>query len=262
MESGTPPKPPGGGEPQPEPGPQGPRSPAPGPPPPPAPQPPAPGYGQPPPPPGQPPPPGYAPPPPQPGPEAPPAPGGPQAPPPYPPPAPGGWQQPPVFGGVELASWGSRAGAWLLDVLVLAGVWIVALVPGGVVVGVTNGGAAGVVLIILGSLVGLVIGILYAPFFMQRDGPRNGQTLGKQWVGIRVIRVGGEPMGWGWGLLREFVLKVLALSVASSIAGGLTFFLLGIGGIAPYLADYLWPLWDDQNRAVHDMIAETRVVRA
>jgi uncharacterized RDD family membrane protein YckC len=69
-------------------------------------------------------------------------------------------------------------------------------------------------------------------------------------------------MGWGWALLREFVIKGLALGVASSIASGLTFFLLGIGGIAPYLADYLWPLWDDQNRAVHDMIAETRVVRA
>ncbi len=28
------------------------------------------------------------------------------------------------------------------------------------------------------------------------------------------------------------------------------------------LVDYLWPLWDDQNRAIHDMIAETRVVRS
>jgi uncharacterized RDD family membrane protein YckC len=58
------------------------------------------------------------------------------------------------------------------------------------------------------------------------------------------------------------VLKGIALGVASSIASGLTFFLLGVGGIGPYLADYLWPLWDDQNRAVHDMIAETRVIRS
>jgi len=28
------------------------------------------------------------------------------------------------------------------------------------------------------------------------------------------------------------------------------------------LVDGLWPLWDAQNRAIHDMLAATRVVRA
>jgi uncharacterized RDD family membrane protein YckC len=167
-----------------------------------------------------------------------------------------------MYGGLALAGWGSRAGAAALDALVLFGAWIVLLVPGIVLLAATSADVAGGVVLGIGGLVGIALAILYAPFFMQRDGERNGQTLGKQWVGIRVVRVSGERMGWGWGLLREVVLKGLALSVASSIASGLTFFLLGIGGIAPYLADYLWPLWDDQNRAVHDMIAETRVVRA
>ncbi len=27
------------------------------------------------------------------------------------------------------------------------------------------------------------------------------------------------------------------------------------------LANYLWPLWDKENRALHDMAASTRVVR-
>jgi uncharacterized RDD family membrane protein YckC len=198
-------------------------------------------------------------PPPWPGPEAPPGSGGP--PPYYQQPA--GWQPSPgVYAGLELASWGSRAGAWVLDFLVVFAVWLVPVVPGIVVLAATSADAAGVVLLVLGGLIAVVVSILYAPFLMQRQGEHNGQTLGKQWVGIRVVRTSGEPMGWGWGLLREFVLKGLALGVASSIASGLTFFLLGIGGIAPYLADYLWPLWDDQNRAVHDMIAETRVVRA
>jgi uncharacterized RDD family membrane protein YckC len=185
-----------------------------------------------------------------------------------PPPPPAGWQQqqqpqqPAAYGGLELAGWGSRAGAWALDLLVQIALLIVVFVPGGVVAAATNSGAAGVVLLILGGIAALAIWVLYRPFFMQRKAARNGQTLGKQWVGIRVVRVSGEPMGWGWSLLREVVLKEIALWVASSIAGGLTFFLLGVGGIAPYLADYLWPLWDDQNRAVHDMLAETRVVRA
>jgi uncharacterized RDD family membrane protein YckC len=179
------------------------------------------------------------------------------------PPAPPGWQQPPAaYGGLELASWGSRAGAWALDLLLVLGAWIVLLVPGIVLLAATNADVVAAILLIGGGLAALVLGILYAPFFMQRTGEHNGQSLGKQWVGIRVVRVSGEPFGWGWGLLRELVLKGIALSVASSIASGLTFFLLGVGGIAPYLADYLWPLWDDQNRAVHDMIAETRVVRA
>jgi uncharacterized RDD family membrane protein YckC len=115
---------------------------------------------------------------------------------------------------------------------------------------------------LLGGIAALGVLVFLRPLFMQRKGARNGQTLGKQWLGLRVVRVSGEPFGLGWGLLREFVLKVVALWVASSVAGALTFFLLGVGGIAPYLADYLWPLWDDENRALHDMVAETRVVRA
>jgi uncharacterized RDD family membrane protein YckC len=199
--------------------------------------------------------------PPWPAPEAPPAPGSPQAPPPYPP-APAGWQQPPaIFGGLPLASWGSRAGAAVLDILLVLGLWLALIAPGVVITAATDADAVGVTLLIVGALASLVIGVLYAPFFMQRSGPHNGQSLGKQWLGIRVVRVSGEPFGWGWALLREVVLKGIALGVASSIAGGLTFFLLGVGGFAPYLADYLWPLWDDQNRAVHDMIAETRVIR-
>jgi uncharacterized RDD family membrane protein YckC len=182
---------------------------------------------------------------------------------PYTPPAPLGWQPPPPsYSGLALAGWGARAGAWALDLLVVIGVWIVLLIPGIVIVAATNADVVAAILLIGGGLTALVIGVLYAPFFMQRTGEHNGQSLGKQWVGIRVVRVSGEPFGWGWGLLREFVLKGIALSVASSIASGVTFFLLGVGGIAPYLADYLWPLWDDENRAVHDMIAETRVVRA
>jgi uncharacterized RDD family membrane protein YckC len=179
------------------------------------------------------------------------------------PPATSGWQQPPaVFGGVQLASWGSRAGAAALDTLLVVGIWIALIAPGVVITAATTADAVGVTLLVVGAAAALVVGLLYAPFFMQRSGLHNGQTLGKQWVGIRVVRVGGEAFGWGWGLLREVVLKGIALGVASSIAGGLTFFLLGVGGIGPYLADYLWPLWDDQNRAVHDMIAETRVIRS
>ena len=30
----------------------------------------------------------------------------------------------------------------------------------------------------------------------------------------------------------------------------------------PTIVDYLWPLWDDQNRALHDMLRQDHVVSA
>jgi uncharacterized RDD family membrane protein YckC len=63
-------------------------------------------------------------------------------------------------------------------------------------------------LIILAALVGahgtLLVGILYlgsialyAPLTMARQGPRNGQTLGKQWLNLRVIHLSGQDMTIG-----------------------------------------------------------------
>jgi uncharacterized RDD family membrane protein YckC len=106
-------------------------------------------------------------------------------------------------------------------------------------------------LVILGVFVWLVLTVLYAPYFMRRAGDRNGETLGKQWVGIRVLRLDGQPTTFGYGLLREFVIKGLLFGFIGS-------FFLSI----PTLLDWLWPLWDDENRALHDMLANSRVVRA
>jgi uncharacterized RDD family membrane protein YckC len=180
---------------------------------------------------------------------------------------PGGWSQPVARPsglppGVQLASWGSRVGATLLDALVLTLAMLVLLAPGILVLSLTDITALGVVLTILTAVAALVLALLYAAYFMKRPGTQNGQTLGKQWVGIRVVFVDGKQFGWGQGLLREIVIKQILVGVASSLASVVTFFLLGLGGFVPYLLDYLWPLWDDENRAVHDMIVNTRVIRA
>jgi uncharacterized RDD family membrane protein YckC len=194
------------------------------------------------------------PPPPPPGPEGPQAPPG--APPYTGPVPPGGWAQPPApaphaFAGAPLASWGSRAGALLLDVLVILGVSIVLFAPGGIILGL-GPEALGIVLLALGGLGYVAMVVLYPAYFMQREGPRNGQTLGKQWVGIRVVRDTTEPFGFGQALLREFVVKIMLFGWV----GG-SFFLA-----IPSLLDHLWPLWEDENRALHDLIVKTHVVRA
>lgn len=163
----------------------------------------------------------------------------------------------PVAYGGQLASWGSRVGAAVIDGLILgvpAAALFTALVGGAVGLSGSDEDVA------LGALIGgillwiLVMGVvvlLYAPLLMRREGPHNGQTWGKQLLGIRVIRTSGEPMTFGWAALREVVIKFLGLWIASSIIP-----------FIPILLDYLWPLWDDENRALHDMAASTRVVRA
>jgi uncharacterized RDD family membrane protein YckC len=93
-----------------------------------------------------------------------------------------------------------------------------------------------------------IVALLYAPAMMART---NGQTLGRMVVGIRVVRAKGQPMTFGWAMLREVAVKALLFGVVSS----LTF------GVASLL-DVLWPLWDEENRALHDFIVDTRVIRA
>jgi uncharacterized RDD family membrane protein YckC len=173
---------------------------------------------------------------------------------------PGGWQRPialPESGwaGRPLAGWGTRLGAYLID-------WIVLLIPAVILFVVVVAGAWGIsgdddastwavigTTILYVLLMSIVI-LLYAPLLMMRQGERNGQTLGKQLVGIRVVRDSGEAMGFGWAALREVVVKGLAVGIASSIIP-----------IIPWFLNYFWPLWDDQNRALHDMAVQTHVVR-
>jgi uncharacterized RDD family membrane protein YckC len=147
----------------------------------------------------------------------------------------------PMLGPYMLASWGSRVGAALLDGLFAA-------VGIAILVGIAVAAKAGVAGVLLGYV---LVFLLYYPLAMMRPGATNGQSLGKQVVGIRVIRDTGEPMTFGWAVLREFVIRFLLFGVVGTIT-------FGIAG----LLDILWPLWDNENRALHDMLAATHVVRA
>ena len=158
-------------------------------------------------------------------------------------------QQAPGWVGAPLAGWGARVGATLLDGLILVVPVIVLVV---IIVGVAAGSDVGAVVVgIVGFLAYILAALFYAPVLMARGGENNGQTWGKQIVGIRVVRDSGQPFDLGAGLVREFLVKNLLFGVV----GG---FFLSI----PTLVDWLWPLWDDQNRALHDMVVSTHVMRA
>jgi uncharacterized RDD family membrane protein YckC len=158
--------------------------------------------------------------------------------------------------GRPLASWGTRLAAWIID-------WLVLLIPAAILFFVVVAGAWGIsgdddastgaaigATILYVLLISVVI-LLYAPLLMMRRGAANGQTLGKQVLGIRVVRDNGEPMSFGWAALREVVFKGLVVGIASSIIP-----------IIPWFLNYFWPLWDDQNRALHDIACSTHVVKA
>src|SRR5215207_7601097 len=92
----------------------------------------------------------------------------------------------------RLASWGSRVGAALLDGAI---VWLIAILAIAVAaIPSTIIGTGGTPLWLL---VSFLSAWAYYAATMVREGERNGQTLGKQAVGIRVVRDSGEPVTLG-----------------------------------------------------------------
>jgi len=161
----------------------------------------------------------------------------------------------PSTGRYALAGWWSRVGATLIDGIIIGigALLIMALFGSVFSVGFFASDEAGVAAVIVGLLLSFVaiaiVALLYAPFMMART---NGRTLGRMAVGNRVVRANGAPMTFGWAMLREGLVKWLLFY---AIGGSLTF------GIAP-LVDVLWPLWDEQKRALHDFVVNTRTIRA
>ena len=153
-----------------------------------------------------------------------------------------------------LAGWWSRAGALLIDGVIIGIGSILLLIaitaPFGLLWFADEG--LGLVSLVFGFLLATlcvtIVAFIYAPAMMART---NGQTLGRMAVGIRVVRAKGEPMTFGFAMLREVAVKALLFGIAASLTFGLS-----------SLADALWPLWDEENRALHDFIVNTRVIRA
>ena len=85
--------------------------------------------------------------------------------------------------------------------------------------------------------VGVLIVWLYNVFLLGRDGA----SLGKRWMKIKVLDPNGQPLGFGKAFLRELVKAVL---------GNLCFLL------------YLWPLFDAEKQGLHDKLFSTHVYEA
>jgi uncharacterized RDD family membrane protein YckC len=101
-------------------------------------------------------------------------------------------------------------------------------------------------------MVGLAAIAIYFPILMKLT---DGQTIGKAIVKIRVVCTDHRPMRLyraGW---REVVIKSIILGTLIPLTT-----IFGLVGILIVGLDSLWPLWDRENRAFHDMLAGTRVI--
>lgn len=164
---------------------------------------------------------------------------------PLPPPVPGWSPYPgatyagPSQVGTARASYGRRAAAWIIDVLLQA--FIAApLLP---LLGVEVSGDLGAIPEVpaTAAVLVLVVWVLYGGLF---HGAR-GQTPGKMLLRIRVVDVDGQRLGYGRAFVRTAT-AVLLLNL---------FYLPGI-------LDMLWPLWDEQRQSLHDKAGRSIVIPA
>jgi uncharacterized RDD family membrane protein YckC len=148
-----------------------------------------------------------------------------------------------------LSGWWRRAIAQIIDGLIIgvgAALLLAVLAAAGASADTDGGVAAVVVAGLLGVLAFTLVALLYAPLLMART---NGKTLGRMATGIRVIRADGQRMSFGFAVLREVLVKALLIGVIASATIGIA-----------WLIDVLWPLWDEENRALHDFVVNTRTI--
>jgi len=147
--------------------------------------------------------------------------------------------------GVALPGTREYGGFWIrfaakfVDGLLLGGVNLLVGVAIGLVIGLLlrrHGGSAGFLAMGLGFLVQFCIGIAYTTWFLGT----YGATPGKMACGLKVIRTDGSKLTYGRAFGRHFadMLSGLTLCIGYIIAG-----------------------FDDEKRALHDRICDTRVVK-
>lgn len=151
-----------------------------------------------------------------------------------------------------LADRGARFLAFLIDVFLM----FFAMLPGIGILFVVVDGAGPSSLGIFGRADGILSALLLAfVFLLAFQGfqwyliSTTGQSLGKRWLGVKIVRMDGLPCGFVHGvLLRSWVPHLLVSFVP---------FL----GYVFFLVDALFIL-GDERRCIHDHMASTQVVVA
>lgn len=149
----------------------------------------------------------------------------------------------------ESSSWLDRAYAAGIDALIVIGITapVMALL---VAIAAINGprynGELSTQFFFTLFLVITIVVFFYATLSLAL---RDGQTLGKQFLNIRVVRHDGDSMTLGRSAFREIVAKQILFGLVAALTFGTI-----------QIADVLWPFVDKQKRTLHDIVARTRVI--
>ena len=104
----------------------------------------------------------------------------------------------------------------------------------------------------LNALLAFVIYAAYTGALMGSSGDPQGADAGYAGaLNIRVVRTDRQPVRVGTVAIRQWLMQYFVFGFLAIV----TLFIAT-------LLNYLWPLWDNENRALHDMVASTRVVNA
>lgn len=166
----------------------------------------------------------------------------------------------------ELASWGARVGAYLLDIIPFVVLVMIVLGMFGWfdLVGRAAEGdesaftaletlsAPGSPASIASVLAGAIAYFVYNVGFHMT----KGQTPGKMLVGIRVRMRDEDRLPDARAAVLRWAVQQGGPQLLSSIAG------LGFFAGVFSIVDHLWPLWDPRKQSLHDKAARTIVVRA
>jgi len=149
-------------------------------------------------------------------------------------------------GAFTLAERGSRLAAVMLDGLVSLPAVLLIVIPLAMMRGAGSDGKPGPIGVVAMAVAALYF-VAFAIYQLYLLSTR-GQTLGKRWMKIKIIKLDGSNPG--------FVGAVLLRAIVNGIISAVPY----LGGIYG-LVDILF-IFREDRRCIHDMIAGTRVVVA
>jgi uncharacterized RDD family membrane protein YckC len=136
-----------------------------------------------------------------------------------------------------LADWRSRCSAFLLDYILTLLVPALTLVLAVYIKRRLASPTAATIIMVVGYLIMVVVIFFnYVHFYARR-----GQSFGKRFIGVRVVRTDGRPIDHQTAILRHIVGYPLSI------------LLFGVGVV--------WMLWDGKRQGWHDKLARTVVIK-
>jgi uncharacterized RDD family membrane protein YckC len=151
-----------------------------------------------------------------------------------------------------------RCGALLIDYILLVGIIAFSTL-------LARLGSHGPATTSNAQTVGIFVAIIMAAINFIGLSALRGQTLGKWATGLCVRRTDGESLSWERALLRHLVLyppAFLMLGVAFLVTGMLqAAAVAGAGFVLTLGIGFLMATFNAHGRALHDIIADTVVVR-